>query len=102
MSTTELTLPALQGSSLLGFLGALGAFRTLATLPETREVRLRWVPAGGSYCPALRLPIPVERDSVVERLHTALRQHADHYVITVDKDLKIPRANFRKLATRAA
>lgn len=102
MSTAELTLPALQGSSLLGFLAALGAFRTLATLQETSDVRMRWVPGGGSYCPVLRLPTPAEPASVVEKLHAALRGLASHYVITVDKDLKIPRANFRKLATKAA
>lgn len=102
MSTAELTLPALQGSSLLGFLAALGAFRTLATPPEKSEVRMRWVPGGGSYCPVLRLPIPAEPDLVVEKLRTALRGFAGHYVITVEKDLKIPRANFRKLATKAA
>ena len=102
MSTAELTLPALQGSTLLGFLATLGAFRTLATLPESREVRMRWVPSGGSYCPVLRFPTPVEPDSVVAKLQTALRRLAGHYVITVDKDLKIPRANFRQLATKAA
>ena len=102
MSTAELTLPALQGSSLLGFLAALGAFRTLATLPETSDVRMRWVPGGGSYCPILRLPTSAEPDSVVEKLHTALRGLAGHYVITVDKDLKIPCADFRRLATKAA
>ena len=102
MSTTELPLPALQGSSLLGFLAALGAFRTLATLPETSEVRMRWIPGGSSYYPVLQLPISGDRDSVVEKLHSALHGLAGHYVMTVDKDLKIPRANFRKLATKAA
>lgn len=102
MSTAELTLPALQGSSLLGFLAAIGVFRTLAMLPETSDVRMRWVPGGGSYCPVLRLPAPAEPDSIVEKLHTALLGLAGHYVITVDKDLKIPRADFRKLATKAA
>ena len=102
MSTAELPLPALQGSSLLGFLAAIGAFRTLATLPETSDVRMRWVPRGGSYCPVLRLPTPTEPDSVIEQLHTSLRGLAGHYVLTVDKDLKIPRANFRKLSTKAA
>jgi hypothetical protein len=102
MSTAELPLPALQGSSLLGFLAALGAFRTLATLPETSDVRMRWVPRGGSYCPALRLPTAAEPDSVIEKLHTSLRGLAGHYVLTVDRDLKIPRANFRKLSTKAA
>ncbi|HEY5705578.1 MAG TPA: hypothetical protein VIS96_08405 [Terrimicrobiaceae bacterium] len=102
MSTTELTLPALQGSSLLGFLAALGAFRTLATLPETGEVRMRWIPGGGSYRPVLRLSTPTEPDAVVEKLRYALRGLAGHYVITVDKDLKIPCTNFRQLAAKAA
>lgn len=101
-SSTELTLPALQGSSFLGFLASLGAFRTLAMLPEASDVRMRWVPGGGSYCPVLRLPSPAAPEVIVEKLHAALRGFAGHYVITVDKDLKIPRCVFRKLATKAA
>lgn len=100
--TTELSFPALQGSGLLGFLAALGAFRTLARLPETSDVRMRWVPRGGSYCPVLRLLLPSCPEAIVEKLHGALRLLAGHYVITADKDLKIPRAKFRHLATRAA
>ena len=101
-SPTELILPALQGSSLLGFLAALGAFRKLAMLPECNDVRMRWVPGGGSYCPVLQFPSPVTPDVVVEKLHAALGDLAGHYVITVDKDLKIPRDVFRKLAAKAA
>ena len=101
-SSTELALPALQGSSLLGFMASLGAFRTLAMLPEGSEVRMRWVPRAGSYCPVLRLPSPAAPDVIVEKVHAALRGLADHYVITVDKDLKIPRGVFRKLAARSA
>lgn len=100
--TTELAFPALQGSSLLGFLAALGAFRTLATLPEMTTARVRWIPGGSSYCPILRLPTPTDPDRIVEKLQAALHGLADHYVITVDKDLKIPRGVFRKLATKAA
>ncbi len=100
-SYTELTLPALQGSSLLGFMASLGAFRTLATLPEGSDVRMRWVPRGGSYCPVLRLPSPTAPEVIVEKLHAALRGLAGHYVITVDKDLKIHRGVFRKLAAKA-
>lgn len=100
-SSRELTLPALQGSSLLGFLASLGAFRTLAILPEAGDVRMRWIPAGGSYCPVLQLPSPATPDVIVEKLHASLRGLAGHYVITVDKDLKIPRGIFRKLAAKA-
>src|SRR5205814_9776497 len=90
-SSTEATLPALQGSSLLGFLASLGAFRTLAILPEASDVRMRWVSGGGSYCPVFQLPSPALPEVLVEKLHAALRVLAGHYVITVDKDLKIPR-----------
>ncbi|PYJ99324.1 MAG: hypothetical protein DME23_09805 [Verrucomicrobia bacterium] len=101
-SSTELTLSALQGSSLLGFLASLGAFRTLAMLPEAGDVRMRWIAGGGSYCPVLRLPSPADHEVVVEKLHAALRGLAGHYVITLEKDLKIPRGVFRKLAAKAA
>jgi len=101
-SSTELSLPALPGSSLLGFLAALGAFRMLATRPENSGVQMRWVAGGSSYCPVLQLPSPTGPDGIVETLHAALRGLAGHYVITADKDLKIPRGSFRKLAARAA
>ena len=101
-SSTELTLSALQGSNLLGFLASLGAFRTLAMLPEVSDVRMCWVPRGGSYCPVFRLPSPAAPEVIVEKLHAALSGFAGHYVITVDKDLKSPRCVFRKLATKAA
>ncbi len=100
-SSTELTLPALQGSSLLGFLAALGAFRTLAVSPEESDVRMCWVSRGGSYCPVLRLSSPAAPEVIVEKLYAALRVLAGHYVITVDKDLKIPRGVFRRLAAKA-
>ncbi len=97
---TELPVPALQGSNLLGFLAALGTFRTLSTLPEASDVRMRWIPEGGSYCPVLRLPSTAD-EGIVEKLHAALSSLAGHYVLTVDKDLKIPRGAFRKLAAKA-
>jgi hypothetical protein len=101
-SSTDLTLAALQGSSLLGFMASLGAFRTLAMLPEGSDIRMRWIPGGGSFCPVLRLPSPAAPEVIIEKLHAVLRGLADHYVITVDKDLKIPRGVFRKLAAKAA
>lgn len=94
--------PALQGSKLLGFLAALGAFRTFNGLPETRGVRMRWLPGGGSYCPVLGLPSPVGSELIVNILHAALRGTAGHYALTVDKNLKISGAAFRQLAIKAA
>ncbi len=97
----ELPLSALRGSSLLGFLAALGAFRTLATLPEMRNTRLKWIPQGGSYCPVLRLPLSLDVDTILQKLHSSLHGIAGHYVITVAKDLKIDRRAFRDLAIKA-
>lgn len=87
---------------MLGFLAALGAFRTLATLPETSNVCMRWVSGGGSYRPVLLLPSSIDAEAIIQKLHTALRGFADHYVITADKDLKIPCGVFRNLAAKAA
>jgi hypothetical protein len=103
MSTlsNELTFSALKGSSLLGFLAALGAFRTLARLPQTGPLRIRWIPVTDSYCPVIQLPSPATLEVIVGQLHAALRGLAGHYVIIMDKDLKIPRTTFQKIASRA-
>lgn len=101
-SVTELPLPALSGSNLLGFLAALGAFRTLATLSEMSGTRMRWIPGGSSYNPVLQLPSPSDPLLIVEKLHSALRGLGSHYVTTADKDLKIPLGAFRNLATKSA
>jgi hypothetical protein len=100
--TNELTFPALRGSSLLGFLAAVGAFRTLALLPQMSGVRMRWISWGSSYCPMLQFPSPTDLEVVVEKLHAALSGFAGHYVIRADKDLKISGPVFRRLATKAA
>src|SRR5688572_7777628 len=99
---SEMALPALQGSSLLGFLAALGAFRTLADSYEPGDVRLRWSSAGASFTAILELRALLAPAQVVQRLLDALRELAGHYCITVEKDLKIPRPTFRKLANRAS
>lgn len=102
MTNHEMIFPALQGSNLLGFLAALGVIRTLDAQPDTRGLRMRWVERGGSYCPIVELAREIERETIVDSLRAALGRLADHYVLTVDKDLKIQGGNFRKLAAQAA
>lgn len=101
-SFTELPLPALQASSLLGFMASLGAFRTLAMLPHGSNIHMRWIAGGRSYHPLLWLPSAWTDRVIAEKLRSALRGLADHYVIKVDKDLKIACGVFRGLATKAA
>lgn len=99
---TELCLPALSGSSLLGCMAALGAFRTLAELPGFTDLRIKWAPVGSSYTPILSGSGLADRDGVLTQLHAALAGFAGHYAITIDRDLKITRERFRALAERAA
>jgi hypothetical protein len=98
----ELPFSGLQGSSLLGFLAALGAFKTLAGLPNLNDIRLKWTFLGASYCPVLGLASAIAAEEIVEKIHSALRAIHGHYVITVDKDLKISCGVFRRLAIKAA
>jgi len=104
MSTdcTDLCLPALSGSSLLGFMAALGTFRTLSEPFDSDNLRIKWIPMGSSYAPVLRGSALEDREAVLATLHAALSSFAGHYSITIDKDLKIARPAFRGLANRAA
>ena len=99
---TELPLSALQGSSLLGFLAAIGAFQTLSSLPDGVNIQMKWIPAGASYCPLLKFQLPMDTETFLQKLHSALCAYAGHYVIGMDKDLKIPCEIFRNFAIRAA
>lgn len=102
VSSTEITLPALQGSGLLGFMAALGTLHTLSELPEGQGTRIKWTASRGSYCPVLQCAPEFDESVVLARLHAALSAFAGHAVITIDKDLKIARQVFRKLAQNAA
>jgi hypothetical protein len=104
MSTdrTELCLDALSGSSLLAFMAALGAFRTLAELPDSADLRIKWVPMRSSYAPVLSGVAISDRDVALARIHSVMAAFADHYSVTISKDLKINCEVFRSLAERAS
>ncbi len=97
-STVEITLPALQGSSLLGFMAALGTLHTLASLSGKKGYRMRWVPHGSSFSPVLQGPPELTIETLLTILDSTLRSYAGHRVITIAKDLKIPCLKFRALA----
>ena len=85
---SEHTLPALQGSSLLGFMAALGAFHTLASKPAFAGSQMKW--------------IPNDRESMLIQLHDSLAVVAGHGSITFDKDLKVSPKAFRHLSSEFA
>lgn len=70
----------------------------LAALPEMAGLRLRWVQGGNSYCPVLQFNTLLDATVIVENLHAALQILSGHYVITMDRDLKIPHGVFREIA----
>ena len=98
-SFSEHTFPALQASSLLGFMAALGTFRTLAGKTEYSASRMKWIPQGSSYCPVLQVPTEISSDTLLAELHADLRSVAGHRVFTFEKDLKVTQMVFRNLAS---
>lgn len=98
---TDLPLTGLSGSSLLGFMAALGAFKTLAELAEGADLRMRWVAVGTSYLPVLSGSLASDSEVLLQRLHERLASFAGHYVVTGHKDLKIPANDFRLLAIKS-
>ena len=99
---TEYIFTALESSSLLGFMAAIGAFHTLASMPTFAASRMKWILNGGSYCPVLELPADLDREDLLTQLHESLTAIAGHRTITFDKDLKVSQQAFRCLSTEMA
>ena len=100
MTTADRDIPltGLKGSSLLGFMAALGTLNTLQAIPETTGSKMKWMMDGTSFIPVLRLPDALDRQALVEKLGPALQAVADHSVFTFADDLKISGKAFRFMA----
>lgn len=94
----EITLPGLQGSSLLGFLAALGTFRSLSGLADIGEARMKWIVSGGSYSPVIETANAISPDDLLKGLDGTLRKLSGHRAVTIDLDLKISGERFRALS----
>jgi len=93
----EIPLPGLDGANPLGFLAALGAWRTTeAIYPGTRML---WKPLGGHWAPVLRIHKRLSEEELAEALHGELIKMKDHPVFTLSKNLNLKPAEF---ATRSA
>ena len=69
---TQICLSGLSGSSLLGFMATLGAFKTLAELPDAASLLMTWTPTANSYAPVLGSSVLPDRDGLLAKLHAAL------------------------------
>jgi hypothetical protein len=95
----QISLPGLDGANPLGFLAALGTWRTTDCLhPGTR---MYWKPTGGHWAPVLRVPKQLSEDELVSALHAELLNMKDHPVFTFANNLKLKPVEFAAQAEEA-
>lgn len=95
----ELPLPGLDGANPLGFLAALGTWRTTeAIIPNTR---MYWKPIGGHWTPVLLVSKQYSENELAENIHTELLKMKDHPVFTFSNNLKLKPAEFAAQAEQA-
>ncbi len=97
MSTPhEILLPGLDGATPLGFLAALGTWRTTDCLyPGTR---MYCKPLQGHWSPVLLIPTHLSNDEFATQIQERLEQGKMNEVFFLNKDLKIPVEKFRRKA----
>lgn len=97
-SEQDIALTGLSGSSLLGFMAALGTLQTLDSISATSGIKMRWQPQGSSFTPIIRLPFSLNQDELPSLLYASLKSYAGHATITFAADLKVTAKQFRYLA----
>ena len=101
----EIPLPGLDGANPLGFLAALGTWRTTEAIhPGTR---MYWKPINGHWAPVLLVRVPLCGQDLVEQLNKKLREGGSNLLNALNKDhkkqkdLKIPAGVFQKISKLA-
>jgi hypothetical protein len=97
----ELELIGLDGGNPLGFLAALGTFRTIGLAWAERSIRLSWRPLAGGWRPVLQGVGADETEAFLERLNTALKALRDQPALTFARDLTVDAETFRAQAQQA-
>ena len=92
-------LPGLDGANPLGFLAALGTWRTTEAIhPGTR---MYWKPIGDHWAPVLLVPQHLDEEQLTEGLHAELVQMKDHPVFSFAKNLNLKPQEFADQAAQA-
>lgn len=95
----EIPLPGLDGSNPLGFLAALGTWRTTESIhPGTR---MYWKPLSGHWTPVLVVPVQMSHENLVSALYAELLKMKDHPVFTFAKNIKLKPFEFDEQAKQA-
>lgn len=95
----EIPLPGLDGANPLGFLAALGTWRTTDSIHL--GARMYWKPAGGHWAPVLLVPKQLSEEALVSQIHAELLNMKDHPAFTFSKNLKLKPAEFAAQAENA-
>src|SRR5690348_2410013 len=83
-----LPLPGLDGSNPLGFLAALGVFRTLAQKVGPDRVRMKWIPSSGTVIPEIRNTAHITSEArLLEAVDESLAKKINAHPIQMLKQL---------------
>ena len=95
----EIPLPGLDGANPLGFLAALGTWRTTEAIhPGTR---MYWKPINGHWAPVLLNPQSLSEETLAKVLHVELIQMKDHSVFSFANNLNLKPHEFAAQAEQA-
>ena len=97
----RLKCAGLNGANPLGFLAALGLFRTAKSAFSDCDVRMRWI-CEGSWLPEIAFSRQVASEEFIAKCAEALagRQDDDHFV-RLGKNINVTKAAFRLAASQA-
>lgn len=97
---SSLECQGIDGGNPLGFLAALGAFRTMSLEWPDDSVRLSWVERG-TWQPVLTATRSLSRETIAQDLSAALGKMRGHPAFTFANDLEVSPDDFRQFALQA-
>jgi len=97
----SIALPGLVGSNPLGFLAAIGVFRTVVTSFPDQLIEMTWH-QDGHWHPVIISDKPLVKDELIEALHDSLKgRHQDSQFTAFGKNTTVPASEFRSVALEA-
>lgn len=82
----EIPLTGLRADLPVGFMAACGCLRICERTPGLQDVRLQWVPSGGTYTPVLYAPVTC--DELLQLLLADVRKAPERFSLTWSSQIK--------------
>lgn len=96
----ETLLSGIDGANPLGFLAALGAWRTLTV--DTDTTRLHWTKHANAWRPILTTLEAIEPQALIQQLADGLARHGCESAFSLGDNPSVPLSVFRSYAINAA